>query len=141
MQYNKLTIFTDGGSRGNPGPAAIGAVIFDEEKKVIAEVSECIGVTTNNQAEYRAVIAALEKAIQFKASELVFYLDSELVVKQLRREYKLKNPDFAPLFLKIHNLTVGYKKVTYYHIPREKNKHADKLVNIALDGEKLIVKS
>ena len=129
----KYIIYTDGGARGNPGPAGIGAVIYDQEKNVIAEISEYIGITTNNQAEYKALIAALKKAKELKAEELDCYLDSELVVKQLKREYKVKNPDLAPLFLEIHNLSLSFKKITYTHVRRELNKEADKLANIAMD--------
>jgi ribonuclease HI len=135
MSYDKLIIYTDGGARGNPGPAAIGAVLKDESGKIVSEISQCIGETTNNQAEYRAVIAALEKAKTLGASELEFFLDSELVVKQLKREYKVKNDGLASLFLRIHNLTVGFKKVTFKHIRRELNADADKLVNLALDNK------
>lgn len=124
----KLVIYTDGGARGNPGPAGIGVFIKD-----VGEYKEYIGETTNNQAEYRAVILALEKAKELGAEELEFFLDSELVVKQLNREYKVKNPDLAPLFLQIWNLNQGFKKVTFTHIRREQNKEADALVNKAID--------
>ncbi|MEI7452398.1 MAG: ribonuclease HI family protein [Candidatus Falkowbacteria bacterium] len=129
----KFIIYTDGGSRGNPGPAGIGAVLYDEDKKVIAEIAEFLGVATNNQAEYKAVIAAFKKAKELGGEELDFYLDSELVVKQLRREYKVKHPDLAPLFLEIYTLSLSFKKITYTHIRREFNKAADKLANIAMD--------
>jgi len=132
--YNKLIIYTDGGARGNPGPAAIGAILKDEGGKILAEISECIGEATNNQAEYRAVIAALHKAKELGAGELQFFLDSELVVKQLKREYKVKNDGLAPLFLQVHNLTVGFKKITFQHVRRELNVEADRLVNLALDN-------
>lgn len=130
---NKLIIYTDGGARGNPGPAGIGAVIFDEHKALVAEISEYLGVATNNQAEYKALIAALKKAASLGAAELECYLDSELVVKQLKREYKVKNKDLAPLFLMIHNLSLNFKKISYTHIPRERNQAADKLANEAMD--------
>jgi len=133
MKYKKLTIYTDGGARGNPGPAGIGAVIYDEQKNNVAEISEYIGETTNNQAEYRAVIFAIEKAKELGAEELEFYLDSELVVKQLNREYKVKNQGLAPLFVKIYNATLKFKKVSFTHIRRELNKEADKLANLAMD--------
>ena len=135
MQYymKRLIIYTDGGARGNPGPGGIGAVIYDANKKKLAEVSEHVGHVTNNQAEYKAVIAALEKAKELGAEELEFYLDSELVVKQLKREYKVKNQDLAPLFLKIYNLEMGFKKISFKHIPREMNKEADALANKAMD--------
>lgn len=130
---NKLIIYSDGGARGNPGPAGIGAVLYDEHKKVVATISEYLGETTNNQAEYKALIAALIKAKELGAKELECNLDSELVVKQLKREYKVKNPDLAPLFLKIHNLSMDFKNISYSHIRREFNKEADKLANEAMD--------
>lgn len=133
MQYKKLIIYTDGGARNNPGPAGIGAVFYNENKEVIAEIFEYIGLATNNQAEYKALLAAIEKAKKLGAEELEFYLDSELVVKQLNREYRVKDKNLAPLFVKIYNATMGFKKVTFKHIPREMNKEADKLVNLAID--------
>ncbi len=129
----KLIIYTDGGARGNPGPAGIGVAIYNEKKSLIAEVSNYIGVATNNQAEYQALVAAFKKAAQLGASELECYLDSELVVKQLKREYKVKNKDLAPLFLTIHNLSLNFKKISYTHIPRERNEVADRLANEAMD--------
>lgn len=133
---NKAIIFTDGGARGNPGPAGIGAVIYDEKKKLVAEISEYLGIATNNQAEYKALIAALQKATALKVEELDCYLDSELIVKQLKREYKVKNKDLAPLFLTIHNLSLNFKKISYTHIPRERNQEADRLANEAMDRGK-----
>lgn len=129
----KLIIYTDGGARGNPGPAGIGAVLYDSEQRVVAEISEYLGVATNNQAEYRALIAAFQKAQALGATELECYLDSELVVRQLNREYKVKNKDLAPLFLTIHNLSLNFQKITYSHIPRERNAAADRLANEAMD--------
>lgn len=130
---NKFIIYTDGGARGNPGPAGIGAVIYNEQKEVVAEVSKYLGVATNNQAEYQAIIAGLEKALELKGEELDCYLDSELVVKQLNHEYKVKNRELAPLFLKIHNLSLNFKKISYTHVRRELNKVADALANKAMD--------
>lgn len=130
---NKLIIFTDGGARGNPGPAGIGAVLYDEDKKVVAEISRFLGVATNNQAEYKALISALNKATDLGAKDIECYLDSELVVKQLKREYKVKSPELAPLFLDVHNLSLNFKHISYTHIPREKNKEADRLANEAMD--------
>lgn len=129
----KLIIYTDGGARGNPGPAGIGVAIYNEKRELIGEYSEYLGETTNNQAEYRAVIAALKKAAELKAKEIDFYLDSELVVRQLNREYKIKNKDLASLFLMIYNSVLAFKKVTFTHIRREENKHADMLANRAMD--------
>ncbi|RLC38113.1 ribonuclease H [Candidatus Falkowbacteria bacterium] len=133
MLHKKLIIYTDGGARGNPGPAGIGAVIYSENKKKLAEVSEYIGKATNNQAEYRAIIAGIEKAKEIGALELQFFLDSELAVKQLNREYKVKNKELAPLFVRVYNATLGFKKVTFTHVRREFNKEADKLANKAMD--------
>ena len=129
----KIIIHTDGGARGNPGPAGIGAVLKNEQGQLLAEVSEYIGQATNNQAEYKAVIFALDKAQEIGGKVLEFYLDSELVVKQLNREYKIKNKDLQSLFVKIYNKIFYFKKVTFKHIPRERNKEADKLANLAMD--------
>jgi ribonuclease HI len=129
----KLTIYTDGGARNNPGPGGIGAVLMDEKNQVISEISEYIGEATNNQAEYRAVIAALAKAKKLDATEIDFLLDSELVVKQLNRQYKVKDKDLALLFLQIYNASLGFRKITYTHIRRELNAEADRLVNLAID--------
>jgi ribonuclease HI len=130
---NKLIIYTDGGARGNPGPAGIGVVIYDANRQLIAEISEFLGVATNNQAEYQALIAAFKKAEALGGATLECYLDSELVVRQLNREYKVKNKDLASLFLTIHNLSLNFKKITYTHIPREENFVADQLANEAMD--------
>ena len=130
---SKLIIYTDGGSRGNPGPAGFGVIIYDEHNKVVAEISEFIGVTTNNQAEYKAILAGIKKAVALGATEAQFYMDSELAVKQLNREYKVKNKDIAPIFLAIYNLTLEFKKITFTHIRREKNTEADRLANEAMD--------
>lgn len=132
---SKLIIFTDGGARGNPGPAGIGATLKNEAGELRGEVSEYIGETTNNQAEYKAVIAAIEKAKELGATELDFYLDSQLVVEQLNGNYKVKNVDLAPLFVKIHNQRLNFKKTTFTHVRRENNKEADALVNLALDKQ------
>ena len=129
----KLTIYTDGGARGNPGPAGIGAVIYGEDMEVLAEISEYIGQATNNQAEYRALLAAITKAAEFKPEEIRFFLDSQLVVEQLSGRYKVKNKDLQALFVKIYNQSLSYKKVSYAHIPREQNQAADRLANRAMD--------
>ena len=130
---SKLIIHSDGGARGNPGPAAIGVVI-EQNGAIIATISEKIGKTTNNQAEYRAVLAGLEKAKELKAIEVECILDSELVVKQLQGEYKVKNKELAPLFVKVYNLSLQFRKVVFRHVLRAENKLADKLVNEALDN-------
>jgi ribonuclease HI len=133
----KLIIFTDGGARGNPGPSGCGAVLKNEENETIAEISRYIGQATNNQAEYQAVIFALEKAADLKAEELVFYLDSELLVKQINGQYKVKNQELQKLFIKVFNKKAVFKKTSFFHISREKNKEADKLANLAMDNKNL----
>jgi len=132
--YNKLEIYTDGGARGNPGPAGIGVVIKDGDK-IVRSYSKHIGKATNNEAEYQALILALQKAKEFKPFQVRCFLDSELVVKQLNHEYKIKEENMAALFIKVWNLILDFEKVEFIHIPREKNKEADKLVNEALDAE------
>jgi len=129
----KLIIHTDGGARGNPGPAGLGVYVTDAEGRVVLEHCRYIGETTNNQAEYRAVIDALEHAQQLGGAELEFYLDSELVVRQLNHQYKVRDADLAPLFMRVWNLSTGFRKVTFTHVRREANKDADRLVNQAID--------
>ncbi len=128
----KLIINTDGGSRGNPGPAGIGVVFSGESDKVIAKYKEYIGEATNNIAEYKALILALEKAKDFEADEIECRLDSELVVKQLKGEYKVKDEKMKKLYSKVQKL-IFFKPVKFVHIRREKNKLADMLVNEVLD--------
>lgn len=132
-QEKKLIIFTDGGARGNPGPAASGVVIFDEHKKILGEYSEYLGETTNNQAEYRAIILALNKASDLKGTKIQIYSDSELIVNQLNRKYKVKDAGLSTLFVQVWNLAQKFDSIEYHHIPREKNKLADAQVNICLD--------
>jgi len=126
-------IYSDGGARGNPGPAAIGVVIKNGDK-IVQEISKTIGETTNNQAEYQAILAGLEAVKKLGAETVECFLDSELVVKQLKHEYKVKNKELAPLFVKVHNLSIQFKKISFTHVRREQNKEADKLVNEALDN-------
>lgn len=160
---NKIIIHTDGGARGNPGPAAIGVVIeggpmgkpgsesFSGGKAASVnagtsttwkkEYGEYIGETTNNEAEYRAVIFALKKlkpligSDKCRESLVEFALDSELVVKQLNKEYKLKDKNIQNFFIEIWNLTFDFGGVSFRHIPREENKEADRIVNQVLDRE------
>lgn len=129
-----LHLYTDGGSRGNPGQAAVGCVLIDPlQERVLKEYSECIGVATNNVAEYQALIAGLKMAKGFQPNCLVCHLDSELVVKQLNGEYRVKMPTLQPLLDEILELKVEFPSVLFTHIPREKNTRADLLVNKALD--------
>jgi len=132
----KIIMYTDGGSRGNPGPAGIGVYIETLGKKY----AECIGTKTNNEAEYGALIFGLKKLKQLlgkksKQSAIECYLDSELVVKQLNHEYKLSDSRIQVFFIEIWNLMLDFKTVKFVHIRREKNKVADALVNEALDAE------
>jgi len=131
---NKLIIFSDGGARGNPGKAAIGVVIYDANGKKIKQISKTIGETTNNQAEYQALIAGLGQAVDLGASEVVCNLDSELVVRQMQGQYKVREETLKDLAVQALRLTAKFKRVQFLHIPREKNKLADKLVNQALDA-------
>lgn len=136
MNNEKIIIYTDGGSRGNPGPAGIGVVLYNEKKERIAEISKYLGVTTNNQAEYTALIEGLKKAKDLGAKEVSVFMDSELVVKQLKHEYKVKNKDLAPLFLQVYNLSLNFSKISFTHVYREHNSEADKLANEAMDKNK-----
>jgi ribonuclease HI len=130
---NRLVIHSDGAARGNPGPAGAGAVIVDSDGAVIAEISEYLGETTNNQAEYQALLFALREAHRLGASDVALFADSELMVKQVRGEYRVKNEGLKPLFQEVmkHLNLIG--RYTIAHVPREKNKQADKLANQAID--------
>ena len=135
MQHNHLEIYTDGGARGNPGPAGIGVVMWSGNE-LIGTYSKYIGEKTNNQAEYEAVLLALQQAKRVKAQTIDVYMDSELAVNQLNRKFKIKNSELGSLFIKAWNMMIGFKSVKFHHIPREKNKEADKLVNTAIDLRK-----
>ena len=129
-----LHLFTDGGSRGNPGQAAIGLIIEDPTKgEVIREHCERIGIETNNIAEYRALVEGLKIAKRFHPNRLICHLDSELIVKQLSGEYKVKMPTLKPLFDEINELSQSFGDIQFIHIPRSDNYRADALVNKALD--------
>ncbi|HAZ16544.1 MAG: hypothetical protein A3H59_04075 [Candidatus Jacksonbacteria bacterium RIFCSPLOWO2_02_FULL_43_9] len=127
------TLYTDGGARGNPGHAGIGAVLYDEKNNIVHEIKKYIGTTTNNQAEYQALLAGLEYAHKKGIKHIHCFLDSELVVKQLNREYKVKDAELGKLFIKVWNICHLFSHITFTAIPRERNKHADALVNKALD--------
>ncbi len=127
------TLFTDGGARGNPGPSGIGYVLAIKGKEKIFH-GEYIGETTNNQAEYKALLAGLRRAIQEKVQELECFLDSELVVKQVRGEYRVKNAELKPLVAQVSDLKKKFQKISFGHVRREKNEEADLLVNQAIDA-------
>lgn len=130
----KLLINTDGGSRGNPGPAGIGVVIRNDQEQIVFEHGSYIGETTNNVAEYSALVKALETARDMGATELVVRMDSELIVKQMQGLYKIKEPTLQELAGKVIKLKSGFASVTFTHVRREYNKDADRMVNQALDA-------
>lgn len=137
----KFIIHTDGGSRGNPGPAAIGVVIEEVGGVLKKEYGEYIGETTNNDAEYQAVVFALKKLKLLigkegaKTATLEFHVDSELVERQLSGQYKIMDEKIKRFFMEIWNLKIDYGKVSFKHVMREKNQEADRMVNAALDRE------
>ncbi len=131
--HQYLISYTDGGARGNPGPAGIGVALQNKDGETVGEWSEFLGIATNNQAEYKALLLALKQAMALGAVELECRLDSELVVKQLKGEYKVKHPDLKPLFEQAKGLISQIKNVSFKHIPRELNKRADQLANQAMD--------
>ena len=134
-----LVVYTDGGSRGNPGPAAVGVVIQNSEGEALKGYGEAIGNATNNEAEYRAVILALQKIKALFGKEktntmrIEINMDSQLVAHQLNGEYRIEEEKLFPFFIKIWNLKMDFGAVSFQHVPREKNKEADRLVNEALD--------
>jgi ribonuclease HI len=130
----KARLYTDGGSRGNPGPAAYAYVLEAEDGTVLDARGEAIGVATNNVAEYSALVAGLERAADAGVSELEVVSDSELVVKQMRGEYKVKNKALQDLFLDASRLARRIQRVTYTAVRREHNELADRLVNETLDA-------
>ncbi|MCX6741793.1 MAG: ribonuclease HI family protein [Candidatus Pacearchaeota archaeon] len=135
---DRLFVYTDGGARGNPGPAAIGVIILDENKEVIKKHKAFLGKATNNQAEYNAVIHALRFVKSLKAKQISFFLDSELVCRQIKGEYNINNPELKILNGKVHELIAGLKiPVSFYNVPRENEyiQQADALVNEALDEQ------
>jgi broad specificity phosphatase PhoE/ribonuclease HI len=131
----KVVIEADGGSRGNPGPAGYGAVVWDADRaNVLAESKQAIGHATNNVAEYRALIAGLDDAAKLGASEAAVYMDSKLVVEQMSGRWKVKHPDLAQLHAQARTLASRFARISYAWIPRERNKHADRLANEAMDA-------
>ncbi|HBG82000.1 TPA: ribonuclease H [candidate division CPR2 bacterium] len=127
-----LDIYTDGGARGNPGHSGIG-VVFKVNGEVVANFKEYIGITTNNQAEYQAVLLAIKHLKNFPHEAVNFYLDSQLVVCQVNGTYKVKNAELRPLYQQIKDM-LFFENVKFAYIPREKNQEADRLVNQAIDG-------
>ncbi|MFC1991297.1 ribonuclease HI family protein [Chloroflexota bacterium] len=132
MKTKKAVIFTDGVAEPNPGQAAIGATIKNEQGELIASISEAIGYATNNQAEYRAIISALKKAIGLGIIEVDIRSDSELVVRQINGKYRVKNASLKPLYQKVKQLQSQLTGFSIVHVPREQNKEADILAGNAL---------
>jgi len=132
MKIEKAILYTDGASRGNPGPAAIGAVIKDGQGRVLARISRRIGKTTNNQAEYRAIIAALEEALRLGAEKVEVRSDSELAVKQINGRYRVKNQALRPLLQRVRELQSLFPAFAIVAVPRHQNTEADRLSNAAL---------
>jgi ribonuclease HI len=136
-RLDEVLVFCDGGSRGNPGPSAIGAVVLDpstDPPRLLAEVSECIGITTNNVAEYRALIAGLRAAAPYRARCVRVRADSKLVIEQVKGTWKVKQPHLRPLLDEARALLADYEVVDLRHVPRAENHAADALVNAALDA-------
>lgn len=141
MKPETFLMYTDGGARGNPGPSALGVVICNSTGQKLKEYGEYLGETTNNIAEYSAVISGLKKIKSLwgkdnaKKSEVHVLADSELLVKQMTGQYKIEHANIQPLFLEIWNLKLDFKSVSFQSIPREKNKEADRMVNETLDAK------
>jgi ribonuclease HI len=134
----KFFIQADGGARGNPGPAGSGAVVKDEQGKVVAEIAEFLGHATNNVAEYTALVRGLEAVAeevgaQAKETDVVVEMDSKLAIEQMKGAWKIKHPNMKILAAKAGALCTGFRSVSFTHIPREKNAHADMLANRAMD--------
>jgi ribonuclease HI len=132
---HKIILNVDGASRGNPGQAAIGVTLKDEKLQLLASISEKIGQTTNNQAEYKALIAGLKKAISLGAKQVEVRSDSELIVRQILGIYKVKKEELKPLHDEARKLAGALSSFAIKSIPREENREADKLANLALDTE------
>jgi len=134
-KITKLIAFTDGASRGNPGKAACAAILFDEKDEELVRRSKRLGIATNNVAEYEGVLLALDLAETLGARDVEIRLDSELVVRQLNGQYKVKHPALKPLFERARELMAAFDRVTVSHVPRDENTVADKLANDELDGK------
>ncbi len=126
-------LFTDGGSRGNPGIAGCGAVLYDDKKNEISRRMKSCGIQTNNFAEYQGLIIGLELALENEITDLVVFMDSKLIVEQMSGNYKVKNVGLKPLFEQAKNICENFAEISFKHIPREKNKVADMLANQAMD--------
>ena len=129
-------MYADGGSRGNPGPSAGGFAILDMENNVVITSGKYLGITTNNQAEYHSLKGGVEEAIKQGVKVLHVYMDSLLVINQMKGIYRIKNRDLWPIYQAIKELVGNFEKITFEHVPREMNKLADSIVNATLDDQK-----
>ena len=134
MTPDRVVVNVDGGARGNPGPAAIAAVVADPGGEVLESRGELIGRATNNVAEYRALLLGIERAAAIGATELELVGDSELIVKQVRGEYRVKDASLRELHSQVRAALAGFERWSIRNVPREENAHADRLVNEALDA-------
>jgi ribonuclease HI len=141
VRVEKIKVFADGGSRGNPGPSSSGYVLLDMNDKVLVDKGVYLGITTNNQAEYTALKLALEEAKKMGVHEVEVYMDSMLVVNQMKGVFKVRNRDLWPLHDAIKQLSTAFRRISFTHVPRELNKLADSAVNRALDEQLHIEKS
>ena len=132
-----MTLFVDGASRGNPGPSGVGIVLYDGGRRIIRSFGKYIGETTNNVAEYTALLYGLQEALQLQAGSLRVHTNSELLARQLQGRYKVKEPHLKLLRDQIHHLIPALCSFTIHHIPREKNREADRLANQAINEMKL----
>ena len=129
-----ITAYFDGGARSNPGPAGYGVYIVDDQGQMIAELSGSLGIATNNIAEYNGLIAALQWAIDHDLTQIAIKGDSQLIIEQMKGNYKVKNEGLKPLYLKARMLVMQIGDVSFEHVRREQNKDADRLSNVGMDG-------
>lgn len=136
-----ITAYIDGGARGNPGPAGYGVRIENEAGELVAELHGALGIATNNVAEYNGLLAALQWAVDHGEREVLVRADSELLVKQMRGEYKVKHPGLQPLYVRARLLVMQLDKVRFEHVRREFNKEADRLSNLGMDEAERMLKT
>ena len=135
----EINIYTDGGSRGNPGPCGAGGVIFGSDGTIISEISKYLGIGTNNYAEYMALILTLERVSELGISDSIItvFMDSQLIIKHINGTYKVKHPNMKKLYNEVKELITEFENIKFVHIPRNKNTHADSLANKAMDSVKI----
>ena len=136
MTFNEVTLYSDGASLGNPGKAGIGALLYDKKGILVKQISQSIGTTTNNVAEYAALIFGLEEALALRAKRIKCFLDSELLVKQLQGIYRVRNPRLFVFYSQVQHLRGFFERIDFFHIPREQNREADKLAKESVRGKR-----